>query len=76
MIHDSMFPRYSLLPWTCHVSVMIPEWKHDDMFPLHFCQRNIIVACFRYVSLYGFKLLPSSKTYIYKVLYSSYTTLP
>ena len=33
--------RYSLLPWTCHVSVMIPERKYDDMFQLHFCRRNI-----------------------------------
>ena len=40
---------------------MIPEQKYD-MFPLHFCQRNIIVV--RYVFLYGFKLLSSSKTYI------------
>ena len=48
--------RDSLLPWACCVSVVIPERKYDDMFPLHFCQRNIIVACFRYVSLYGFKL--------------------
>ena len=56
--------RYSLLPWTCHVSVMIPEREFDAMFPLHFCQRNIIVACFLYVPLYGLKLLSSSKTYI------------
>ena len=25
----------SIRPWTFHVSIMIPERKYDDVFPLH-----------------------------------------
>ena len=31
--------RYSLLPWTYNVSVMIPEREYDHLFPLHLCHR-------------------------------------
>ena len=59
--HDTLFSV--LFPGPFQVSVMIPERQYDDISPLHFCQRNVIVACFHFVS-FCFKLLSLSKTFI------------